>query len=416
VLDLPPTSLSRRAEVTILAFVSPREAQGEPDAVLAQACAAKLGKARGTPMNTDIHDPLGRRIVHVLSTVAATLVALPANATDNPESSNAAAPQIAAAPATPPVTASLETTPPGATEPGPPNELPTPGEAPPPPPAPSSPSYSLPWQLRPVTVGNVVRSDTNFARYENTAAQGGFTVASTLVASFKIPGTGGPGQGLAPLVRLAAVNDSPPTGNGGLAVVNPLVGAMYAIRIAGPIRAAAFLGMTVPVGMGGGNTPQAGLVDARNKGIPAREAMDNSLFAVNDLAVIPGVGIGYIDRGFTVQGEATLFQLQRVRGEAVQPEANKTNFTCGLHAGWFATPMLSFGVDVHYQRWLNGPIAVDKDPALVDNFSVAFGPRFHVPLGGKTAVHPGVAYARGVDKPMAAPNYHIVQLDVPVTF
>jgi hypothetical protein len=267
-----------------------------------------------------------------------------------------------------------------------------------------------------VTVGNVVRSDTNFARYENTASRGGFTVASTLVASFKIPGTGGPGQGLAPVLRLAAVNDSPPTGNGGLAVVNPLIGAMYAVRIAGPVRAAAFLGMTVPVGMGGGNYPNAGLKDARKSGIPAREAMDNSLFAVNDLAVIPGVGVGFIDRGFTVQAEATLFQLQRVRGEVDQPEASKTNFTCGLHAGWFATPMVSVGVDLHYQRWLNGPPQVDKDPALVDNFSVAAGPRLHFPLGSQSAVHPGVAYARGVDKQMSAPNYHIVQLDVPVTF
>jgi hypothetical protein len=357
-----------------------------------------------------------RRAVSFLVTAAPTFVAFPAGAADTPEGADATSPQVAAAPAAAPVTASLEATPGAMPEQVPPNELPTPAEAPPSPPPPSSPSYSLPWQLRPVTVGNVVRSDTNFARYENTASQGGFTVASTLLASFKIPGTGGPGQGLAPVLRLAAVNDSPPTGNGGLAVVNPLLGVMYAMRIAGPIRAAAFLGMTVPIGMGGGNTPDPGLADARNKGIPAREAMDNSLFAVNDLAVIPGVGIGYIDHGFTLQGEATLFQLQRVRGEAAQPEASKTNFTCGLHAGWFAMPTLSVGVDVHYQRWLNAPIAVDKDSALVDNFTVAVGPRLHIPLGGKSWVRPGVAYARGVEKAMAAPNYHIVQLDVPVSF
>jgi hypothetical protein len=285
-------------------------------------------------MNLSNHRDVSRAI-RLLATLATTAAALPANAEDAPNNADStapAAPQGGAVPAAAPVTASLEQSP-GSSEPMQPGELPTPGETPPSPPPPSSPSYSLPWQLRPVMVGNVVRSDTTFARYEDSASRGAFTVASTLLASFKIPGTGGPGQGLAPLVRLAAVNDSPPTGNGGFAVVNPLIGAMYAMRIAGPVRAAAFLGMTIPIGMGGGNTPDAGQADARNKGIPAREDMDNSLFAVNDLAVIPGVGIGYIDHGFTVQGEATLFQLQRVRGEAVQPEASKTNFTCGLHAG-----------------------------------------------------------------------------------
>ena len=52
------------------------------------------------------------------------------------------------------------------------------------------------------------------------------------------------------------------------------------------------------------------------------------------------------------------------------------------------------------------------------NWTAAIGPRFHIPLGGTVKVHPGIAYARGVDKPMAAatPNYHIIQLDIPFTF
>jgi hypothetical protein len=32
-------------------------------------------------------------------------------------------------------------------------------------------------------------------------------------------------------------------------------------------------------------------------------------------------------------------------------------------------------------------------------------------------IHPGLAYAQGLDKPMNSPlGYHIVQLDIPVTF
>src|SRR5882724_3988211 len=48
--------------------------------------------------------------------------------------------------------------------------MPAAAEAPPPEPAvakPKPPPYSLPWQLRPAVVGNVVRSDTSFAFYKD---------------------------------------------------------------------------------------------------------------------------------------------------------------------------------------------------------------------------------------------------------
>ena len=280
--------------------------------------------------------------------------------------------------------------------------------------------YSLPWQLRPVLAATAVRSDTSFARYENAASSGGTTVVSTLTASYKIPGTGGPGAGLAPLVRVAFSQDSPPSGNGGFAFVNPLVGASYAFALGGSFRASASLGVTVPVGMGGGDAPDPGVADARSKGVLARAAMDNALFAVNDFTVIPGIDVAYVADGVTVQLEATLLELARVRGDKSQPEATKTNFTSGLHVGYFIASTVSLGAELRYQRWLNAPFAVDKDTTgtLVDNLTVAFGPRFHFALGDHVWLRPGIAYARGLDKPMAAstPNYHIVQLDVPIVF
>ena len=172
--------------------------------------------------------------------------------------------------------------------------------------------------------------------------------------------------------------------------------------------------------MGGGDSPDKGAADARAAGVYARSAMDNSLFAVNDFAVIPGIGVAWVGSGFTVQAEATLFQLWRVRGAKVQHEATKTNFTSGLHVGYFIVPLLSVGAELRYQRWLNAPIAVDNDKTgtLVDSLTLALGPRFHVPLGGSVVIHPGLAYAFGLDKPMSAGalNYHIVQLDIPVVF
>src|SRR5688572_28228607 len=52
-------------------------------------------------------------------------------------------------------------------------------------PAPPPPPYSLPWQLRPVTAANVVRSDTTVSFHELGGASAS-TVASTLLVSYKL--------------------------------------------------------------------------------------------------------------------------------------------------------------------------------------------------------------------------------------
>lgn len=154
---------------------------------------------------------------------ASLLAAVPARAEEPDAHAKRPPTSLAAFAGAAPVPAAFETS----VIPAPPPraESPTSGETPLPNPSAPAPSYSLPWQLRPLLVGNVVRSDTSFAKYDDTMGRGGFTTVSTLLASFKVPGTGGPGQGLAPLLRLAAVSDSPPSGTGGFAVVNPLLAA-----------------------------------------------------------------------------------------------------------------------------------------------------------------------------------------------
>ena len=266
----------------------------------------------------------------------------------------------------------------------------------------------------------VVRLDTSLARYEDGAANGGLGVTSLLTASYRIPGTGPQGAGLAPLVRVALAADAPPSGSGGAALVNPLLGAAYAVKLDGGFRLNAFLGVTVPVGMGGGDTPEAGALGARSKGPNARAQLDNALFAVNDFTVVPGFGAAWVRDGWTIQLEATLLQLTRVRGEAVQKEASKTNMTTGLHVGYFVLPSMSVGTELRYQRWLNAPLAVERDPtgASRDTLTFAVGPRFHFEVGSLGWLRPGVSYQRGLDRPIAAatPNYHIVQIDVPFLF
>jgi hypothetical protein len=127
-----------------------------------------------------------------------------------------------------------------------------------------------------------------------------------------------------------------------------------------------------------------------------------------------------VKHGFTAQIEATLIHSRRVRGELREPEASRTNFTTGLHLGYFFLPELSVGAELRHQHHIDAPLDVAQEATgtLIDNTTIAVGPRVHLHLGGSMWFRPGVAYARGLDKPMAAatPNYHIVQLDLPFAF
>jgi hypothetical protein len=285
-------------------------------------------------------------------------------------------------------------------------------------PAVPPPPYSLPWQLRSATVGTVVRSDTAVAFYDNATGSGS-TVATMLMGSYKLT------SNIAPMVRMGFVQNGPPgTAPEGTSFVNPVVGVTYSRKIAGSFRLAGFLGTTVPIGMGGGATPDAAASGADTAGIAARSGMDNSMFAVNYLAIIPGVDFAYIDHKLTLQAEATLFQLFRVRGSdttAISPDATRTNSTMGIHAGYFVLPMLSLGGELRYQRWLSTPTRIvmgvrsDLPAPNLDTVSFAVGPRLHFKIGG-TWLRPGISYAQVVDQPFSASNYKIIQVDVPVVF
>jgi hypothetical protein len=279
--------------------------------------------------------------------------------------------------------------------------------------APKPPPYSLPFQLRPVAPGSVVRSDTALGFYESPqTGDKGSAVASMLLASYKI------GDSFAPLVRVGLVSNSPPgtTLDSATAFLNPVVGAIYGLKLTPELKLGLFLGVTVPVGSGGGNDPDLNVRAALAAGILTRSAMDNAMFAVNYFTVFPGVDLAFVGSGFTAQVEATLFQLTRVRGEDVDKESSRTNFTTGLHLGYFLLPELSLGGELRHQRWLSTPRAVEQKDNLRDTTTFAVGPRVHLKLGEKVWLRPGIAYARGLDKPMTAAKYNIVQIDIPFAF
>jgi hypothetical protein len=221
-----------------------------------------------------------------------------------------------------------------------------------------------------------------------------------------------------------AQNDAPAAGADGTSFINPVVGATYAAKV-DAIRWSAFLGATVPIGQGGGNMPDAGAALANGSGIRARSAMDNAMFAVNYFTAMAGGGVAYVDHKLTVQLEATLLQLFRVRGDmaASATDSTRTNSTVGLHAGYFVVAMLSLGGELRYQRWLTTPtqlnsmsVKEDIPGAAKDTMTLAIGPRLHFQVGKGMWLRPGIAYARPLDDPLSAASYNVVQVDVPFVF
>ena len=270
-------------------------------------------------------------------------------------------------------------------------------------PAPKPP-YSLPWQLRPLAPVRVVRLDDSLDLSNNGQAD-------VLLAS----GAWSFHPRMYALARAGVVFNGPFRGASGNSVTNLLLGASYLHPAIGDVRLGAFLGVTAPIASGGGNTPDPGAKNANAAAILARSAMDNAMFAANDLALIPGLSAAYVKGGFTVQLELTVLELLRVRGETAQADASKTNFTSGLHVGYFVSPQFSVGGELRLQRWLSTPAAVAKDETLRQTVSAALGARLHLKAGALT-LRPGVSYSLGLVGPMVAGGHNVGQFDLPVAF
>jgi len=231
-------------------------------------------------------------------------------------------------------------------------------------------------------------------------------------------GTRKVGSSVALLGRFLYVNNNPPETGGepeGSAISNPLVGATFLKSRPGGGKGALFLAATLPIGTGGGDSPEPGQSEAHSRGIAVRSAMDNALFAVNYMALVGGLTLARVTPGITLQLEATLLQLFRVRGPESQDEA-RTNFTAGAHLGRSLRPWISAGLELRYQRWLSDAAPARNDPSARETVTLAVGPRFHFRLGGSKWIRPGVSLSWPLDNPLSGQGYRMVQLDVPVAF
>jgi hypothetical protein len=292
---------------------------------------------------------------------------------------------------------------------------------------PPAPPYSLPWQLRPTAVANVVRADSSIAFYRGTdparpaeGEVGGSTVATLLTGTYKINNT------FAPLVRVGFVRNADPSSaaGSGAAFMNPIVGLMGAWRLPSNLRLSALVATSIPIG-GGGSAPAGrnATASAISRGVGARSAMDNAMFAVNYITPLIGADLAWVAHKLTVQAELNFFQLIRTRNEfcadgmtRCAPESMRTNATSGIHVGYFLHRLISLGGELRYQRYISTPELVKANAAARDSTTFAVGPRMHFQLGDNMWVRPGISYSRALDQPLSNSKYNILHIDVPVVF
>jgi hypothetical protein len=284
--------------------------------------------------------------------------------------------------------------------------------------------YSLPWQLRPVTIGNLARVDSVAAVFNDANANLDEAVATMVTASYQV------NRNWAPMVRLSFVgNDAPGEATDGSTFANPLVGATYA-RALGSYRLALFGATTLPVGTGGGDAPNLRAAKTNAASSTARPA-DAAMFAVNYTTVIAGADFAYVNHGLTAQAEATLLQFVRVRGDdgVGATDSFRTEAAVGLHLGYFIGSHFSLSGDLHHRRWLSHPTTLSPTTgarvALSDadmaSTTVAVGPRFHFRVGKEGWIRPGLSFVRGLDArgwgaPLLTTQTTAVQVDIPVSF
>ena len=261
---------------------------------------------------------------------------------------------------------------------------------------------SLPWQLRPLTTDNLVSIETAASAFND--ANGNLDIASSTViaASYHLD------DSWAPMLRVGLVgNDAPGEARDGASLGNPVAGLRY-LRAVDTYRVGFTGAAALPIGMGGGNSPEARAAKTDVAASVARPG-DDAMFDVDYFTAIGAVDAAYVNHGFTVQGEASLLQSVRVRGDQTAAGADlvRTNSAVAMHLGYFIGSHVSVGTDVRYQRWLSHP-SLDAMTSP-DNVTAALGVRVHVCLGDHTCIHPGLSFAAGT-------GAATLQLSVPVTF
>lgn len=281
-----------------------------------------------------------------------------------------------------------------------------PTEPPPEHPAPFAASFAL----RTPAASTGVRAETAYGLDSGASS----TIVQYLSAFYA------PIDRLSFFVRGGWVDYLPNTGPSGTAFTNVALGGQWAQKLGTEWRVAGAVGTGLPVGQGGGDSPDPGAAAAIAAGNLARSRLEGStMFSPNDVAPFVGGDIAWVSHGFTAQAEANVFELFRVRGSKVDPDATKTSLMAGISGGYFVVPQISFGLEVRDNTLLSTPAAVAAGKSSRSWVTVGGGVRAHLQLGAQVWFRPGLGYFQPLNDPtptISASSYHVFQLDLPLTF
>lgn len=258
--------------------------------------------------------------------------------------------------------------------------------------------------MRPAAAPRVVRSDTSFGSFD-----GGSAMSTTVIAGAPVVDRFGV------YFRGAFNRLAPDGGDAATAFANPVLITLWAPEVEAPWKLSIAGAVALPLGQGGGNDPDPETLATVRSGIQSRLGMENAMFVPNYLTPVVGADLAYVAGGLTVQGELTVLELIRARGDQVVSDETRTNSTAGLHVGYAVIPQLIVSAEAHYQRWLSTPAFVEADGRLREQASWVAGVRYTAKLGD-VKLRPGLAYASAIDAPMSDVDYRVIQLDVPILF
>jgi hypothetical protein len=195
---------------------------------------------------------------------------------------------------------------------------------------------------------------------------------------------------------------------------NPSVGATVAWDLVAHLRLGLILGTTVPIGSGGGDgaahsDPLRAMLNGTDWGGP--------MFGPNHLDVFEGFTLVARPGRFTLRLKSTLHPAIRVRAPKTDGLGPRVIFTSsGLMASYSMADKLSVFAEFAETRVLNRPVFLDPDPSYrSDHYGIA-GVAADFRRGATTRLQPTLIYARAVDAPKSGRHFHLLELDLQVSF
>lgn len=192
------------------------------------------------------------------------------------------------------------------------------------------------------------------------------------------------------------------------AFANPAAGLTANVPIGKHLVLGGLVGLTAPLGTGGGNAPSANLLKAWTNSIDWGGAM----YAVDHVDAMAGVHGAFTLGNATLALDSTLHELTRVRGEKVDPlgaHASVTSTTATL--SYALHPKLTLSSAMSETRFWNKPTCIQESPASAQDYFFIAGVSSAVNIGG-VDVAPALSYARALDLPLSADKFQVVELDL----